>query len=395
MFKKYLTLSCLFLLILSACKEDRIGIKENDGVAPAPIANASVENLSGKAKITYTLPSDKDLMYVMAEYVNKKGERLEYKSSLYANYITVEGFGDESEYSVNLYAVDRAQNRSKPVTVKVVPLKPPVVLVYESLSVAAAFGGIKIDFLNIQKANVVIDVLTDSLGRWIPVTPPSAFYTSSVGGDFTVRGYGPVERKFAIVIKDKFGNRSDTLKVSRTPYDEKPLNMAQFNELKLPTDVSTYSGSYVLRNVWDDKVADNGYHTSLSGDIPHWFTIDMGVVAKLSRFKLWQRGIVQNPDYKYNRGNPELIEVWGSLQKPAADGSWGGWTKLADYVSVKPSGNPLGSFNSDDAAHAEAGEDCIFPLDSPPVRYLRFKVIKTWGNTNYTHFNEIKFWGSY
>ena len=99
------------------------------------------ESLPGAVKFTYTLPSDPDLLYVLAKYTNKTGKVMEFRSSFYTNSVTVEGFGDTDTYKVELYTVDRSENRSQPQIVEVVPLTPPILSCYESLSMVSDFGG--------------------------------------------------------------------------------------------------------------------------------------------------------------------------------------------------------------------------------------------------------------
>ena len=59
------------LLIISfiwafACSEDKHGPLSDKGNTPASVNNVSVENLSGAARISYSLPVDVDILYVKA-----------------------------------------------------------------------------------------------------------------------------------------------------------------------------------------------------------------------------------------------------------------------------------------------------------------------------------------
>ena len=69
------------LAFLSGCEEDVKGPIFEDSVAPGPITSAEVTNLPGAALISYSLPTDKDLLYVKAEYTLANGELVETKSS--------------------------------------------------------------------------------------------------------------------------------------------------------------------------------------------------------------------------------------------------------------------------------------------------------------------------
>jgi hypothetical protein len=40
------------------------------------------------------------------------------------------------------------------------------------------------------------------------------------------------------------------------------------------------------------------------------------------------------------------------------------------------------------------GEEFVFPVGTPPVRYIRMEIIKNWSNTDFFHAYEITFWGN-
>lgn len=160
------------------------------------------------------------------------------------------------------------------------------------------------------------------------------------------------------------------------------VDKANFKSMKLPGDVSDAWG-WVMTAAWDGVTnADYGFH-SADATFPTSFTFDMGVSVSLLNFKMWQRysGL-------YNYGNLENFEVWGS-NNPNTDGSWDSWTKLGTFTNVKPSGSPVGTNTDADRAMGQAGDRYTFSAPTQNVRYIRFKVIKTWGNTNYFHFQEL------
>src|SRR3546814_11228502 len=104
--------------------------------------------------------------------------------------------------------------------------------------------------------------------------------------------------------------------------------------------------------------------------MPQHFTFDLGVKAKLGRYQLWQRGVVSQKSLLYAGGSPRIWEVWGS-NDPDPMGGEGGWVKLLECEMIKPSGRPLGNNTLEDEEVALAGHEFTFPLDAPPVRYLR------------------------
>lgn len=369
------------VLAMASCKENKIGPHGTSDGAPSMVSNPVVENLPGAAKITYSLPTDPELLYIKAVY--KLGDQVqEIKSSFYTNFLILQGFGNTDEREIQLYAVNRHEEMSAPLSVMIKPLEAPVKTVFSSISAKAVFGGMTLNFKNPSEADVKINILTlDSLGDW---QPEDILYTKKLSGDFSVRGFDPVKTKFGIFVEDRWNNRSDTLVTELTPLFEQKLEKVNFREYRLPNDAIGFPG-WTVPKLWDDKYDEpEGYHSVGSG-VPQQVTFDLGVTALLSRFKYWQRNIIL-----FSGNNPRKFEVWGSTN-PNPDGSWESWTKLADCESVKPSGP--GSITSEDRAYALAGEDFNFPEDVIPVRYIRFKTLQTWGASPDVHIMELTFWG--
>ena len=157
-----------------------------------------------------------------------------------------------------------------------------------------------------------------------------------------------------------------------------------FSPFVLPTDIGS-AYDWKLQYLWDKSLNEPGFHTQ-DGTMPFWFTFDMGARVSLNSFRLWQRS-----SGLFNYGNPKRFEVWGS-NNPDANGSWDNWTKLVACGSVKPSGLPPGQNSPEDIAYAAAGEKFVFPAGTPAVRYLRFRILETWGNTDYFHATELTFY---
>lgn len=383
----------ILLAAAGGCKRDELVPIEKDGTSPAPVTNAVVENLPGAANITYSLPLDRDLLYVQAIYKNKDGKDMEFKSSFYTNAIRVEGFADTLEHAVNVYAVDRSGNRSTPVAVTVKPQTPPVIATRRSLEVVPDFGGINIRFTNRSKADLAILVNTpDSLGEMGTV---QTFYTARDSASFSVRGYEATPREFQVFVRDRWGNLSDTLSVTLTPVYEVLLDKSKFREVVFPGDSPCNLWGGAMPYVWDGKVLPDvsgfGLHTGNVGSgIPKYITFDMGVEAKLSRFSLQA---IADDKHWYNDMSPKRYELWGTVN-PDADGSFTNWTKLATIVCIKPSGMPQGVLTDDDRAAALIGDEVNFANDLPKVRYIRVRCLENWsGNTNMA-FSELSFWGN-
>jgi hypothetical protein len=166
-----------------------------------------------------------------------------------------------------------------------------------------------------------------------------------------------------------------------TVYGIAECDKSLFKAYNLPTDIHSEYGweTYYL---WDGKTSEPGFHTGGSG-MPQWFTFDMGQQASLGKMKMWQR-----MSALYSVGNPKRFEVYGS-NSPSADGSYSSWTKLASFTSFKPSGLPKGQNTQADIDFASAGEPFVFPPNLPAFRYIRIKVLETWGGENYMHLIEL------
>lgn len=376
----------LVTLAIVSCKETIIGPVENDGVAPGPVSNLSVLNLNGAAKITFTAPSDEDVAYIRAKYTTRTGEVRETKVSRYKNDVTLEGFADTDPYQVVLTAVDRGENESKPVDITVNPLDPPFKIAFQTLEVQKDFGGAKINLVNLEKAKLAVVVLTnDSLSNFVPT---QTFYTETKNIEFSVRGFESKERIFGIVVRDRWGNKSDTLRVNITPLFEEKLDRTKMKGLILPTDATLgYGGAYDY--LFDDNVAGaSHYHSGNGNRMPQWFTFDMGIKAQLSRLVYFTR-----PGAYFDVHAPINVEIWGS-NDPNPDGSFDeSWTLMTTYKNVKPSGLPLGQMSQADIAAGQEGFTIQFPLDAPKMRYMRFKVLKNWSGSNYLQIYEVRLFG--
>ncbi|MDP9076155.1 MAG: hypothetical protein M3O71_01925 [Bacteroidota bacterium] len=168
------------------------------------------------------------------------------------------------------------------------------------------------------------------------------------------------------------------------PLFERQLNKSLFNVMVLPSDAQEGGYGWLMQYLWDDVYTPPGFATT-SG-VPQSFTFDTGVTSTLSRFKTWQP-----LDRIYDQQSVKSFEVWGS-NNPNPDGSWASWTKLLSCQSVKPSGLPVGQNTPEDIAYAEAGEEFVFPAGTPKVRYLRFKLISNWGDSDFMAMEELTFW---
>jgi hypothetical protein len=388
--KLLLQISLVFCLFIYGCKEKEIEPLIKSGNKPGVITNVKVDNGHGEVKVTYTLPNDLDLLYVLAEFSTNGGEKRMVKSSIYSNNILLEGFADTDEHEITLYAVNRSENKSEPVTVKIKALIAPVHTTFATLKVAETFGGVSLQLINeLQKEFVVHTQYKNESGEWVTY---DRLYTNAKEKEYAVRGLPAKPTEFAFFLVDKWKNQSERLSVKMTPLFEESLNKGIWKHHPLPSD--TYIpdfDTWAINNLWDGGTAKIFYQKpGATVVLPNWFTIDLGKRYKFSRIKVNQ--LSHANAWMFASGAPKTFEIYGS-NAPATDGSWGSWTLLSGFESIKPSGAALGTLSNEDIAVAKEGENFVFPLNTSPYRYIRFKTLKTWaGNTN-VMISELTMWG--
>lgn len=384
--KDYLSFLVIVILFVG-CDEAYKGVPmvDTDDIAPSPVSDVIIENISGGAILSYTLPNSDNLLYVLAEYSRKDGVVSEKKASYYHNSLTLEGFPDTIAYPVNLYAVSRGGKKSDPVSVTIHPLTPPVISVFNSLSVKRTFGGMYVNFENEAETDIKISVTTtDSLSN---VYIADTYYTKMKLGNFSIRGFAPEPRSFGVYVSDRWGNVSDTAYHEIVPLFEQKLDKSKFREFHLPGDNWMAHGGRVMERLWDEGYSNNEQFASERGHgFPQSFAFDLGVHATLSRFLLYPR-----VDASAFLNMPKTFEIWGSTS-PNPDGSWDNWVKLLDGEIIKPSGLPIGEVSQEDLDYAAGGIEFEFSPDTPPVRYIRFKTLSVFAQDNVAIW-ELTFFG--
>lgn len=384
------------LLTLITCKEEPIGQYPVDHVPPQKVSNPVVANLKGGALITYTLPDEKDLLYVKAEYTLPNGQKKEMRTSSFTNSIRIVGFSRSVKAEVRLICVDRSRNESEPVICEIEPLDSPIFDVYNSLNVIASFGGLKLGWENLDKADVVVGVLLKNEEN--VYEPLDNFYTSVASGVGTVRGLPDEEQDFGVFVRDIYDNYTDTLFLTLTPWKETELDKKLWRGM---TTCSLFTASQwggAITVLWDGVAVAEGtgtYYLNTTSSEKIYFTIDLGVTAKFSRFKFWGR-----KDWYFNLHHPKEFEIWGTSDPVVANGdpcSWDGWELLTSGISEKPSGPDVlanDKLTTEDKALAAAGEEFEFPLEAPPARYIRFRTLRTWTDSQSSFIAELTFWGN-
>jgi len=382
------------IVLLASCKEDYIGQFPVDGTAPQQVSDVQVENLPGTVRIKYQLPDESDLLYVKAVYTSSLGVKKELRASVFSNSIEIPGFGRSKKDVIQLISVDRSQNESPAVLVDIEPLDSPIYSISDSMDVSNAFGGIKFKWKNPMKVQVITAVYQEINGQRILL---NNFYSTAPVFSQAIRGLDSVNYNIAVVVKDIYGNVSDTLRKTQKPLFEVKLPaLADFKELPLALAYkkSTWTGAWTT--LWDGAKGStttdvSSYYLDIANPPMPYFTFDMGKSYILSRVKIWQR-----LRYVYALHNPRYFEIWGTNDINAGLNaeSFDGWSLLGSFQSKKPSGNDENAtITAEDNAYASAGEEFEFVDMQAPVRYIRFRSIQNWTKTNAIHISEMEFYG--
>lgn len=393
----------IFILVaaalLFACSEENLlkPFGPDDTTPPGVLKNVTYTAIPGGAKFKYELPLDKDLSYVKAEYYIS-GVKKNAISSQYNTELTLEGLPEKKEYDVELFCVDKSNNESQPVRVKILPEESPVTVMRNSLKCNVDFGGFRIEYQNPSKAELSIYFLQKD-----SVSGDLAFYQAKVftqtEGAYQVVGLPNKTNKFGVFVRDRFGNTSSTLEFEDRPWREEYLDKKNFKYIGKPKVVDNddwYSWSGRPETLWDDVVGDwNFASTGPEGRFPHYFCIDLGVTVPIGRILLQQRGV-------FGGACPRHFDVYGAATLPPVNyaSPLEGWTKLNDktFEVVRPSGRKPGEpATTEDVEAAQKG--IMFTIDTPfprpQIRYLRFKYIDAFDGEISIYVSEFSFWAQW
>ncbi len=413
---------CLLALvgILYTCEDAQMGPKD-PGVPweMGPITEYSINPINGGAEITYTIPDNPDIMYVMAEY-ERNGKVFTEKSSVHTNMLTIEGFHRVDHVKATLYMVNRFEQRSKPLVVEFEPLESLIDITFRSLEWMPCFGGIITSWENPNANELGVRLMTydDSLHH--DLVTREMYYTQIEEERHSFRGFDPTETLFGIAFEDKWGNISDTLQFTTTPFFEtlieKPYADYRSN---IPWDNTSNlnTTSYNISKLWDNIVNTryNGWLTQ-TGSSGLSITIDIKQRVKLSR--IIHHFYHQNSPY--GQVNITAMEIWGTDKID--------YTKLSDrdywldslsvatnhIKDVSPTYPipehtfkddwqylgyhevPVYKTNAEIYALADSGAEYEMPIDAEPVRYIRIfvrSITLSMREDNYFSMGEITFYG--
>ncbi|MCE5204494.1 MAG: DUF4959 domain-containing protein [Porphyromonadaceae bacterium] len=416
----FIIIAFSFAALISGCSEDLQG----DQTPPGQITNVLFTPNYGGGYFTFDIPADEDFLYVRAEYTIDTGENISKTSSVYSDTLWIEGFGQEKEYEIKLFSVDRNNNQSQPVIQKITPLAPTTSAILATLEVKPGFSSIVADWENTMEQPVTIYVKVK-----VGETEVTKIFASNLAVDrFSIENLKGVPYQVSVFIRDSYANQTDTKDFGEvTPLTDGPISKKQWSFLrdqllygnKWDYDSSPdpfqqkpfkeFQGTYrddSLKNArmsyyegriekFYDNLYDyepvqnlNYFHTG-NQTYPFSYFLDMGREIKASRFKIWQR---EAWGQLYGGANIQRWELWISDDKDPTDGIFDGWEYVGTYELVKPS-SVIEQKNQARNGH----EYMLYPKNphfTKPFRYLRYKPVKRINNGLESCASEITLYGT-
>ncbi len=441
------------MISLIRCTEVQDWSSETDDSPPSAISNPNVLNVSGGAIITYTLPSDNDLLGVKAVYTYTESSELrEAFSSAFTDTIKIEGFPDTDSRKVQLISVDKSRNESEPVEVTIKPLTPPVEVIKNSMVINETFGGFFVSWENPDRESIGISLFVeDSTGF---LNPNYTYYTTERAGNYSFRGFDSEPKRIRIQVRDKWNNLSIPVDTTLTPLFEEYVVMKDNSGNLLWRRYGHDDRTVLYRGDYPSQHGANGYEKMFDGvtssagyfnpGLPPTFmpsiftlnplddswaeeyrtmyvTIDMVEMVKISRFKFFGRSPTLNnndciemrifatnedpkqpEDFDYDR--IKSLQYWTNWHQIDAQDAWKeDWVELGHFYAIPPSG-ALESFQwtDEDRTWWHSGVDLDVKPEhtNTPFRYFRIEALRniiggSSGLGNLRHFAEIEVYGSF
>ena len=423
---QYLLTILLIAVVFHACKEEqKFRLSFDDNTAPGKPIVREVVPLYGGARIFYTPPSDEDVLQVVAEFDAAGGEIFKFSSSYFKDSVDVYGLGEDREYTIRVYALDRAGNKSAVESVQVTPLESSILRVAKTLEVKAGFGSFYLDWFNElkQTVNIVVDFefFMDGAQRNIVQVLSSNRETDrQFIRDLTLGPDQPINMK--ITVEDIYRNITE-------PIEVKGLVLLQDSKIpkdnwRLPVTGDTIAGepmvfgdgadgrlSRVIDDVIDWRVNNNYLNTFGRGRIggplpagdPHHLNdwnlfIDLGAYYYLSRIVTHQRhsggdqGQARGHYYLDQAENPrgenvKQYRMW-YLDEDVDDSVKGNWVMLGTQfvrgvwveISEHTIEVPVGLNDVELIQMGQKGDEAYMYPDNPgftpkSVRWFRYEPL--------------------
>lgn len=390
------------VIFLCACKEETRYSPKGAGKTPPGVpTDITWKPLYGGARFHYTIPRDEDLMSVNAEYTNEKGKTYYFSSSFYKDSVDIYGLGEEKEYTIYLYGVNRTGNQSNKVPVKIVPLEPSITRVANTLDIKPAFSSFFLDWENEleQVINVFVKFKYNENGT--PRELISVLSSNKEKERFFIRDINASDAvNVTAWVEDRYENSSPTIDFGNIylledyPLDKSIIKIPEANDstvilrngTRFNTGVPAMFGenlegrmSKLIDGIIDRGDNLNFFHTgsrgrtgnSRDGNMPWNVIFDLGDYYQLSRINSVQRhtGGLEN----ISRGQYYRYENCGHFKLYYFDEDNLKWEECSEQKTPIPVGISELQF----VLLGEAGDEAFFFPDDPKytktTRWFRYE----------------------
>ena len=382
----------VYIILISSCTksptEFRSFLGESEKIYPGVISNIMVNPGNRRILLTWQPNTDPGVSKYIV-YWNNKADSIIVNATSHNSSDTVKAYINtlaESSYNFLIYSFDAKGNKSIPTNIdnaKVYGQQYQTGLLNRAVTGSGYVNGtLSIKWGTPDTVNTTTAIIYTNL-----LNQNKTIYLKPDSNSLSISDW---KLSTKIYYKSSYKPRTnaiDTFTVSN--YDSiiiknLPADKSSWKQVTLPTDAATDLYGTALQNIWDGSPGGypNIYHTDNVG-MPQHFTIDLGrTYNQLSKFSEWGR-----TDAAVH--NPIEFEVWGIADTtkavttlPSKDAGWKnqsiamGWTLL---TTIK---------RSDDGI---AGVDVDLINNPPPVRFIRIRVLKNYGNTGNSTMSEISF----
>jgi hypothetical protein len=414
---KYLLMGMLLFAGLCSCKEqERFEIGYDDSTPPgAPVYYGKYDKLYGGARIYFRIPDDEDLLSIDATFVNEQGKTVWFTVSYYQDTINIYGFSDTLEHVVDLYAVDRAGNKSTVEKVTVQGLEPAYQRIARSMIARSGFSSFFLEWENEleQNVNVYAEFIYEKYGN---TNTLNLIYTSKVMKErWFIRDLEPdstnntpITGKLRVRVEDYYGNITDYIDKGEITMlvDEKlPKSLWTLPEAgSYPLGGSEPMGylsagegraSFVIDDIIDDgKNMNYGYtgHIGRTGlqnspNAPWNIMIDLGDEYEISRLITHQRYTegettsIRGQYYRDRNVGTYKMYIWNDISET--------WDSIARHTIPYTEGLP-------DITYRQMGlaGDMVYmypddPRFTPPTRWFRYEAMYAFGWTNLSEWANV------
>ncbi|MDO5969538.1 DUF4959 domain-containing protein [Flavivirga aquimarina] len=427
--KAFIFLCFSMLIVLCSCNDDETN---GDTTPPEEVTNVTFEPNNGGGTFFYDVPEDEDVLLVKAVYKLDSEKTIFRASSFYSDSLKIDGLGSLKPYTVELIAVDRAGNESKPVIQEVTPLTPTTQLVLATVEVIPSFSSVFVRWKNPQRKNIVIGVNYTVNG----FTVIKKFASNELSEKILIDNLETSSHDISVFIEDDFENKTSAKVFNIEPLGDVLLDKTKFSFLRdelLPDEMhetwvelddqgmeitqnrtvirSEKEGGFEgnwnaeernpdgeIQYFWDGIIDDgilrnkNFFSTGLSGSVPFSYYIDLGEEVVMSRFRVWQQDWNQIETGKdqsgnaYSNGNVEIFELWVSNDKV-------NWERIRKAIIVKPFDEIEAKQEALDGHHFIVYEED--PRFTKPFRYLEYRGLQRFDEADGTCYaSELSIYGN-